>query len=246
MSIKIAIPSHNRTNITTLELLSEFPREDIYIFVNDEEQRNKYKEVHKFLNVIQSNTKGIQQARNYILDFFGNDTEVLMLDDDIEKFLTLEGGVKNFKIQKKLNEMTNTQVKEFVEKGFEVARKNNVKLWGIYPVENPFYMSAKLDNKGFIIGSFSGIIVDDIRMDNNLQLKEDYDYTLQHIIKNKKVMRYNNYTMKIKHYSNAGGVVDLRNEKQDMEQRCCDYLLKKYPFFLKANPKRENELLISL
>jgi len=242
VNMKIAIPTHNRKEITTLELLSAFNTEDIYLFVNDAEQA----ELHKDCQVVITGTKGIQNARNAILDYFEEDEHVLMLDDDIEKFETLRGGVKNGSVKKNLTEMSPLEIKEFVEHGFEVCERNKAKLWGIYPVYNPFYMSMKLNNSGFIIGSFAGIINNPIRFRTDLPLKEDYAYTLDNIIKYKKVVRFDYVTMKIRHYTNAGGCVETRKDNEDLERICCEKLLKMYPRMLKPNPSRENEVLITI
>lgn len=237
----IAIPSHNRTNITTLSLLTEFDPEDIYIFVNDEEQKKQY-ELAGHKNVIVTKTKGIQKARNAILDYFPVGAHILMMDDDVESIEKLSfSGMK-----KVLTPMDNKEIRQFIYKGFQLAEKNKTHLWGIYPVYNAFYMSNKISNKGFIIGSFAGIINDEIRFDDNLPLKEDYDYTMQHILKYKKVARFDYITMKIKHYTNAGGCVDTRKDDNSLEKKCHDYLLAKYPKYIKSNPTRENEVLISL
>jgi hypothetical protein len=241
MNIKIAIPSHNRVCISTLSLLTEFEKENIFIFVNDKEQYKKYKE-YGHEQVIITNTIGIQKARNYILDYFKFGEKILQLDDDIESIEKLSfSGMK-----KVLVPMDNKEIKQFIYRGFQLAEKNKTGLWGLYPVENPFYMSNKLSNKGFVIGSFSGIIVDELRMDDNLPLKEDYDYTMQHILKYKKIVRFDNITMKIKHYTNSGGCVDSRKEDSSLEKKCHDYLLAKYPKYIKSNPTRENEVLINL
>lgn len=244
--IVIAVPTYKRVNITTLTLLSAFDKKDIYLFVNDIEEENRYEEVNQGYNIVVTGTKGIQNARNAILDYFADGTRILQLDDDISAFEKLEAGIKNFKIQKYLRELTPVEIKEMIEEGFRVCEKNGAKLWGVYPVENAFYMSQSLSNKDFVIGSFAGIINNPIRFNTDLALKEDYAYTIDNIIQYKKIVRYNNITMKIAHYTNSGGCVELRTSNENKEKECFDKLMSMYPGILRANPKRENEVLMSL
>jgi len=248
MSIKVCIPTHNRPNVTTLNILNkEFNCSDIYLFVNDAEQRLKYAEHEGLLNIVVTNTKGIQKARNAILNYFEKGEKIVMLDDDIESVSQLKGHTrKDGQVKKALRELDAKGIREFMEYAFEICEKNETKLWGIYPVNNPFYMDMKINNKGFVIGSFMGIINSDIRFDDNLPLKEDYQFTADHIIRHKKIARFDYVTAKIKHYTNSGGVVDLRKEKQQMEAKCCEYLLGKYPQMFRPNPRRENEVLFKI
>ena len=218
--MKIAIPTHNRPNVTTLNLLNKvFNCSDIHLFVNDEEQAELYSSHKGLCEIVVTHTKGIQKARNAILDYFPKDEYIVMLDDDIEEVLKLSSGTReDGLVKKKLEHMDGKEIKEFMEYAFKICKINSTKLWGIYPVMNPFFMSKKINNKGFIIGSFCGIINSDIRFDDNLPLKEDYQFTADHIIKHKKIARFDYVTAKIKHYTNTGGVVDLRNEKKTLEK----------------------------
>ena len=80
-----------------------------------------------------------------------------------------------------------------------------------------------------------------IRFDTQLTLEEDYDFTLQHI-QQAKVLRYQKYLFSFKHYSNKGGAVDIRNDKE--EQKNIMILKSKWGDKIRLNPKRQNEILI--
>ena len=81
----------------------------------------------------------------------------------------------------------------------------------------------------------------EVRFDTQLTLKEDYDFTLQHISR-KKVLRYQKYLFSFKHYSNKGGAVDIRNNEE--EQKNIRILKSKWGDKVRLNPKRKNEILI--
>ena len=81
----------------------------------------------------------------------------------------------------------------------------------------------------------------EIRFDEQLTLKEDYDFTLQHIQKYGTV-RYQKYLFTFQHYSNKGGAVDIRNDKE--EQKNIMILKSKWGDKIRLNTKRKNEILI--
>jgi len=245
--MKICIPTYNRFKINTLKILEEFDPKDIYIFINNYDPSEwdsvllKYhKENGSSYNYQLIDTRGIPAARNFILNFFDEGEKIVMLDDDIDQILGLD--FNNLKKQLRPIE----SVKGFFEEAFSICEKYGAKLWGIYPVANAFYMSPKMNNKGFIIGTMFGVINNELRFDENLKLKEDYDFTLQNIIKYKKVARFDWITIWADHYKRSGGCVEQRSADNNLEKDCCDYILNKYPKYLRRNTKRENEVLISI
>jgi len=80
-----------------------------------------------------------------------------------------------------------------------------------------------------------------LRFDEQLTLKEDYDYTLQHI-KHIGTIRYQKYLFTFEHYSNKGGAVEIRNSNE--EQRNIKILFAKWGNKIRLNQKRNNEILI--
>jgi hypothetical protein len=82
----------------------------------------------------------------------------------------------------------------------------------------------------------------DLLFDEKLTLKEDYDYTLQHLKKYGNTFRYQKYLFEFQHYKNKGGAVDYRTETE--EQKNINYLFAKWGAKIKLNIKRKNEILI--
>ena len=233
-SYSFCIPSRGRANkVDTLKLIKKTNR-PIYIFVDTQKEFDDYKKHNPGIEIVLTNKKGIQNVRNFILDYFNPGEKIVTMCDDVK-------GVFKAK-DKKFIELTPKELDKFILEGFNECEKYGTKLWGVYPIKNTFYMSDKIGKTNFIIGTFSGIIVSDIRHDKELILKEDYDFTIKHILKFKKVLRFNNYCVQAKHYTNKGGAVDYRND--DSERISINRLIELYPEYVKENPKRKNEILL--
>ena len=119
------------------------------------------------------------------------------------------------------------------------------KLIGTSPTDNPLNWDGRdLRVNKFIIGDFMMIRPNDLRFDENLKLKEDYDYTLQHITQVGGTLRFDNILPTFGHRTNIGGAVEYRTDF--VEQSTIEYLRKKWGRFIKMNPKRDNEILLNL
>lgn len=233
--IKICIPTRSRSDVQpTLEMVKYMPFEK-YLFVNPKCQNDDYMKYSDISNIVSFDAGNIADVRNFILDYFKVGDHILMLDDDIEFFCKL----KNCKLIK----MTQDEIVDFIKGAFNKCEYHGRKLWGVYPIENPFYMSNKITN-GFIIGTCMGIVVNDLRFDVLSSLKEDYDYTVQNVAKFKGVIRYNNITMKAKHYDNKGGCNEYRSKERELAVAI--YLKNKWPNIVKSNKRGEHEIILHL
>eukprot|EP00747_Dinoflagellata_sp_TGD_P162155 gnl/TRDRNA2_/TRDRNA2_179453_c0_seq1.p1 gnl/TRDRNA2_/TRDRNA2_179453_c0~~gnl/TRDRNA2_/TRDRNA2_179453_c0_seq1.p1 ORF type:complete len:617 (+),score=162.25 gnl/TRDRNA2_/TRDRNA2_179453_c0_seq1:63-1913(+) len=96
----------------------------------------------------------------------------------------------------------------------------------------------------FILGDFFVVDKSDVRFDENMTLKEDYDFTCAHIHAHGSVMRCERMTLNVKHYSNKGGAVAVRDNKGKEEQKNIATLFKKWPGSFRMNPKRKNEVIM--
>tara|TARA_R100001594_G_scaffold16010_1_gene33229 strand:- start:1046 stop:1771 length:726 start_codon:yes stop_codon:yes gene_type:complete len=148
-----------------------------------------------------------------------------------------------------MGEWQSGKEKCFIDCAKEILRvmtKNGAYLGGIAPTANKFYYHAKrpLHTNAFIVGDF--IVVRDCGLwfDEAFTLKEDYDYTLQHIQKFGLVVRANYILASFQHRKNAGGVVEYRNQKTEQENIL--RLKKKWGKLIKDNPRRPNEVLMDV
>jgi len=181
-------------------------------------------------------TGNLIQSRNWALeDSFEQKKICFQISDDL---ISIKANTNFFKEQ---TFSISSIIKEFHDI-FSKAR--GVNLIGIAPTPNPYFAKKIIQKNGFVIGDFFGVKPTPIRFDSNLTLKEDYDFTLQHYKFSGIVLRYQKYMFQFKHYTNKGGVVDYRNEKE--EKKNIEYLLEKWPQYLSLNPKRENEILLKI
>lgn len=204
----------------------------IYNFVVPTEEVEKYKQVG-CLNVF-GVTGGLVAARNFALDHaFSKSNICVQISDD---FVRVK--VNNF-LEKKQNVTLDGCIEETV-KLFNTI--NCVKLLGIPPNDNPFIYNKYLSKNTFCVGDLLFVKPSSPRFDPKLTTKEDYDFTLQHKKKYGNCLRFQKYLYLFKHYTNKGGVFDIRNT--ETEQKNINYLKAKWGGQIQLNPRRINEIIL--
>lgn len=235
MSYIVAIPSFNRhIEIVnkTLKMLHDggVPNNIIYIFVTREEEdvyRNFIPDNYKIV----VGKKGITEQRKFIVNYFPENQFIVSIDDDVEGL---------FKKQKDILEKV-IDLNEFFLRAFEVLKLNDLYIWGIYPVFNPFFMKDKITTDlKFIIGTLYGFInrkTDEILPSSNITEKEDYEQSIKYFIKDGGVVRFNDFTVKSKKHSVGG--LGITKKRIEANLIAVEYLLNKYPKYV-SSFKRAN------
>ena len=121
------------------------------------------------------------------------------------------------------------------------------RLGGAAPTANPFYANIKrpVHSGAFIVGDFIVVGKDcDLRFNEHMTLKEDYDYTLQHVMRYGVVARRDDVLATFQHRSNPGGAVAVRTA--ELEQENIAILRATWGGFIADNPRRPNEILLKL
>jgi hypothetical protein len=178
-------------------------------------------------------TGNLIDSRNFALEHaFKLNKICVQLSDDIKKVVIN----KNFGEPKEVN--IDLAIEDIVNKFNNVK---GVNLLGIPPTDNYFFANKIVSVNTFCIGDMLFVKPSEIRFDTQLTLKEDYDFTLQHKQK-ADVIRYQKYLFTFEHYTNKGGAVDIRNDKE--EQKNIMILKSKWGNKIKLNSKRKNEILI--
>ena len=202
-----------------------------YIFCVKKSEKHLY-EKHGCKNVIETGT--LMQSRNAALDMAFNENKIcVQLSDDLKKVTTN----KNFAPKKQVD--IDFAIQELVNVFNKV---DGVYLMGIPPTSNDFFAKTLISKNTFCIGDMLFIKPNDLRFDTSLTLKEDYDYTLQHLQKYKNCFRYQKYLFEFEHYKNKGGAVDYRTGQE--EQKNIKILFAKWGDKIRLNSKRKNEILI--
>jgi hypothetical protein len=233
MTYPIAIRAYDRIEIPTIELL-EKTKYPIHIFIENEMLLANLPRKYKKHKIIITNTKGLTEKTNFIMNYYPQNTDILICNDDVKNIKKLG---KN-----KLEVMNIREIEKLIEKGFEYMNETGAKLWGLYPVANWFYMEEKFSYCAFIVGNFWGIKTDSrIKADINVMCKEDHTILAENIKYFGKALRFDMYCADSPCY-NPKGMSEYRTEEKEKKE--CDYLLKKYPYLFKKNNRRKNQLLV--
>ena len=250
--MKICIASYERhetiCNKSLKVLLNAgYQPTEIDLFVANEEQYHKYKNVvPEGINIIIA-VKGLKNVREFIFNYYDEGEHVLSLDDDIES-------VKYFDIeQDKIVEIVD--FKNMVETGFNECQKKGLKLWGLYSVSNKLFMKQfseiTYDYK-FIIGNFFGFI--NCKKMNSLNVSniDDYERSIKSYLLYSGSVRMNRYVCKTNFKKNAGGA-QCDPDRQSKIYDDMNLLLKLYPDLLHLrrrkngiNPLLKDQRKISL
>ena len=238
----MAMPSLGRAKIMTgMDLLEGLPCKK-FIFVDNTKERRAYRRVvgkrAEVIDVHATSPWGPSHIHNRILDYFNNDTHLLTVVDDLKGVYTLDGSKKNG-----LRKLTVEEISRVIVRGFADCRKVKTKLWGVVAVKNSFYMKNTVSSRVFINDGFCGVIVGNLRWDEDQRLKSDYDYGIQHVVEYGCVVRYNSICLDAPYQSSMeGGATSYRT--QEMERESIDRLKDKWPHFVHDNPRRVNEILL--
>ena len=151
------------------------------------------------------------RIRNYILDN-ADSKKIIIVDDDMS-FI----GRWNNQKAKKLNA---DEVLEFCENAFNLCDDLKIKYWGmnLLPDKGAYREYTPFSFTNYIGGPFQAFNDLELRYDENLPLKEDYDLSLQVLNKYRKTLRFNAYHYGVKQHINKGGCADYRTKKREEEQ----------------------------
>lgn len=153
----------------------------------------------------------VARIRNYILDN-AKEQKLVMLDDDLAGVFRWE--------QQKAHKLDNNDFIEFCEHGFALADQLSIKAWGInlLPDKGAYREYTPFSFKSCVLGPFQAFNALDLRYDETLPLKEDYDLSLQVLNKYRKTLRFNAYHYVAKQHTNTGGCADYRTLAKEKEQ----------------------------
>lgn len=218
MKISVNCPSYKRPYVETLEYLpyckvwvaeSEYGR---YIEANPGHEQN--------IISVPDNVQGnLCRIRNYILDNELPDNDaVVIIDDDLRKMGRFEPvgnfGYKDVEIDK-------DEFLIMIEKYSILCDDFGFKFWGCqcnsdrmaYLQFTPFCTTS------YIGGPFQVFLHgNELRYDENLPLKEDYDMTIQNCNKYRGCLRVNKIHYSCKQSAQEGGCATYRNREREEQQ----------------------------
>lgn len=218
MKISINCPSYKRPKVETLEYLPMCK-----VWVDNKEYEDYIKSNVGFEKNIISVPDGVQgnvsRIRNYILDAeFKNGADVVVLvNDDMKGIYHFENRL-GYAYARELVETDDFL--DFVEKYTNLCQEFGFKLWGVNCNQDclSYRQTTPFSTVSVILGPFCCHLKNDIRYDENLPLKEDYDLFIQHCNINRGVLRVNKYHYDCKQSKQAGGCATYRNHDREEQQ----------------------------
>jgi len=219
MKVSINCPSYKRPVVETLDYL---PNCKVWV---DGSEFDIYKESNPPGSLVVACSEGVQgnvcRVRNHILDVeFGNGYDVVVIIDDDMKEMGYWEGLEKHRVE---------NFERFIIRYSVLAQDWGVNLWGVnvnddkivYREYTPFSTTS------YVGSPFQAFVGDGgLRYDERLPLKEDYDMTLQQVMKFGKVLRVNKYYYDVKQSQQTGGCATYRNLRREKEQ--FDLLVKKW------------------
>lgn len=225
MSYEIAIPSYQRAQTLkdkTLKYLlqSTAPLSRVTIFVSDEKAKEDYEKIIGTDLKIVVAVSGMRAVRNFIQNYYDDGVEVFNLDDDLEG------------IYQKLNDKQMMKVHDLdgmVKDTFARSREAGCRLWGVYPVCNPFFMKKKFTKDlRYIVGCTWGVVNSkDPKLAVTLDDKEDFERTIKFYLEDGGVYRLGEVAPKTNYYKEPGGMQVERTVKR--VQNSAQILAEKFP-----------------
>ena len=224
--LNITIPSYKRWE--------ELPGYDYFKtakYIVPESQYNDYvcgRDKKRFIAIPDSDDGNIVKKRNWILKNIPR--PLIMIDDDVDKLTMCEGG-EYFKEHGRAKQMIPLTPEQ--AEGIFIQAANLAYMWGCpmfgfnlntdgrnYQQYKPFSLTQP------ILGPCSGHLEHDLLYDEKMDLKEDYDISIQALNKYRKILRINKYAVNAAHKSNKGGCVSYRTLER--EEAACKAIEKKW------------------
>jgi hypothetical protein len=206
---------------------NKIPSSIVYIFVANKEEEALYKDAipKDLYNKIVLGVIGIIPQRQFISEYFKEGQNIVSIDDDIKR------------INLTYSQFKNNSLDYFFRYAFNTCRKENAFIWGIYPVDNPYFFTKKKDeyttHLAFIIGACYGYInrPKNKNLENTLgksSNKGDVEKSVLYYIEDEKVIRFNKISITTKYYNSIGGLGGWEDRLKPMREAGLE-LQKKYP-----------------
>ena len=195
-------------------------------------------------------------------NYFKEKERIFYIDDDISHIYKVfnDKDGKNFskekgKIMKKIDENYNKKynrlhdmrnLDDFIQFAFKIAKEKGIDNWGIYPVENPYFMKPTTEivddytttKLTYIMGGFTGVINNKKAEIRTIDDKEDYERTIKYYLKDGGVLRFLNVCVRTRCYTEPGGMQINRTKNRIHESAV--YLTKKYPLLCTLNTRKKS------
>lgn len=211
----VVVPSFGRAGrVTTVNV---FPEGVIVVPAKQMETYEALQELPDgwaLLGIPDERDGNIARKRNAILEQFEGQ-DIVMVDDDYDYLGRWEAGEDR--------RLDADGIRHLLGEGASLARDLGTPLWGInVQVDRRFYREyTPFSVTNVVLGPFHAWTADrprDLRYEEDLWLKEDYDMSLQVLRRFHRILRVNAYHYRVDHLNEVGGVVGRRSMEEEVRQ----------------------------
>ena len=240
LEYRIAIPTYQRAKKQkTLKYLEDIgmPKGRIVMSVQNKKDYEDYVSEgirDRVGELIFKEGEYLPHNRNALMEHFNIGEKMIMLDDDITMIHKLDGnGFADVDTLDGFNHI--------VELGFALCAKYRTRCFGLYNVDNAYFMKNNYSERAITIGTFMGLIVGKERFCTEIMTKGDFEYCCQMIEKTGRSIRLNNYSTRAGHFD-ADGCANARKDPERY-RKDAEWLANRYPTLLKINKKKPDEVI---
>jgi hypothetical protein len=210
MKVKFYSPSYKRPEKSITQI--HFP--DVKIVVRESEAEEYIANGNDVVVCPDSAQGNLCRVRNWILNNLFDDADcIVLLDDDCSRIGRWE---EQAQIKFNMNDLS-----EFAENVANLTKEMGFHFWGLNCVtdKGAYREYTPFGTLQYIGGPFQAHLkTSEIRYDEDLPLKEDYDISLQHIHKYGGCLRVNFAHYDVKQAEQEGGCATYRNLKKEKQQ----------------------------
>jgi hypothetical protein len=211
----VAVPSYGRAGkVTTVRV---FPEGKIIVPARQADSYRALQELPdgwEVVSIPDDQDGNISRKRNAILRLFAGE-DLVMLDDDYDYIGRWEAGEDRH--------LDHDGIRHLLAEGFRMVRELGSCLFGVnVQVDRRFYREyTPISVTNIVLGPFhawTGERPPDLKYDEDLWLKEDYDLSLQVLRRFHRILRLNAYHYMVDHHNELGGIVGQRNMEEEVRQ----------------------------
>jgi len=241
---QVAVPSYQRPELcasATLPLLAErgVDRERITVFVADEHEARTYRRAlnpHHYGEIVVAEP-GMRAVRNFINRHYPDGTLLVQADDDLREVYRKHHGNQRQPLP---------DLHELFTMMFRRMTAARLSLWGIYPVDNPFFMKHRIEvGLHYIVGALWGVHNRHApHCQVSLDDKEDFERSLRHFEASGAVMRIADVGIVTRYYTQPGGMQVTRSE--DRVTASAVELHHRYPTLTRLKRRKSGHMEVEL
>lgn len=238
-----AIPSRARSDTLirkTLPLLDRLrildPENAVTVFVADDEILTYAKAIRDAGYeekgvMVAAGATGMCGQRNAIQAAYALGGHVITIDDDMRDLVVRRN-------EKRLEPIEPEEWLEIVRLGFEVATGLGARLWGLYPVPNPYFMKPRIRTAlCYVGGGLYGWVnrLDDGALDSTLEYRDDWERSVKCYAADGAVVRFDYVSWRTEGYAGAGGMQTGGDRTKEATLADCEELARRYPGLVTLN-----------